>query len=368
MSDDLIHVLVVDDSAYMRKAMREMLEQSSLIRVIGAAHGVEDALEQAMSLHPDVILLDLIMPGVSGVELIRRQMIQNPLPIVVCSSAEAGGEDYLEAMEAGAVEFVQKPTARALDSIYSIQTGLVDAVLAAATVPRNKLSSSLSMQLVESKPTALEETPLFGRERGRGNKAATRVDAVLIGISTGGPNALSVLLPQLPEDLPVPMVVALHMPPGFTHALADRLNSLSRVNVVESTNNLVLRPGLVVLCRSGMHTTFLRRLDGDVETMVGEKPKDSLYCPSVDHLFESGAQVFGSRILGVVMTGMGNDGTAGSAWIKAAGGRVVAEAESSCIVYGMPRSVVEAGLADRVAGLETLAKVIMEEIYEDTAH
>lgn len=347
-----IRVLVVDDSAYMRKAIREMLEENSLIQVIGTAHQGLDALEQIELLRPDVVTIDLFMPEMDGVDFTRTQMARSPIPIVVCSSAEVDGDRAIAAIEAGAVEFVRKPTSRALDTVYGIRHDLLQAVFAAAAIPPDRLRVP-AMSIAEQPISIKSVAP-------NGAGTAGRLDAVLIGISTGGPRALRQMLPRFPKEMPVPIVVALHMPVGYTASLARRLNELSALEVVESMDGMELRPGRVILAQAGKHTRLRARLDGQVEVEVSEEPNNLLYCPSVDELLRSGAEVLGSRVLGVIMTGMGNDGTAGAAWIKAQGGLVFAEAETSTVVFGMPRAALEAGVVDRMVDLEDLPQQIME--------
>jgi two-component system, chemotaxis family, protein-glutamate methylesterase/glutaminase len=349
MKNGPIRVLVVDDSAFMRKAIRDMLEQNPLVEVVGTARNGEDALYQAALLKPDVVTVDLFMPEKDGVSFIREQMLRLPLPIVVISSADSDAEQTLRALEAGAIEFVKKPTARALDMMYDMRLDLLRAIQAAGSIPREKLPVP---EFVEEKPVAFENPPV--------TSVSGRIQAVLLAVSTGGPQALRYLLPRLPANLPVPMAVVLHIPPGYTEAIAQKLNDVSSLEVVESGDGVEMRPGRVVLAKAGFHTHLVRRADGMVITELLKEPIESLYVPSADVLFRSGAMLYGDQLLGVVMTGMGNDGTDGSAWIKSKGGLVIAEAESSSVVYGMPRSVVEAGLVDRVASLYEMVEAIME--------
>lgn len=183
---------------------------------------------------------------------------------------------------------------------------------------------------------------------------------VVLGISTGGPQALKRLIPQLPEDFPVPLVMVMHMPVGYTEMYAAKLNELSQLEVREAAQGDEVKPGLVFLAPAGRHLTLKRDTDGKVVVHLDAKPFDSLHRPSVDVMFKSAAEVYGNRVLGVVMTGMGSDGKQGAAWIKSQGGLVFTEAESSCVVYGMPSVIVEAGLSDKSVALEDMARAIME--------
>jgi len=341
----LIRVLVVDDSAFARKVIREMLSKNPYIEVVGAARDGSEALELAEQLKPDVITCDLIMPRMDGVNFIREQMRRNPIPILILSVAEQDAEQALAALEAGAVDFVQKPTALANDNLLRIREELVEKVKGAAGAPVERLR-------VEEAP---EIPALQTHARGR-------VDALVIGVSTGGPQALRYLVPQFAADFPVPIAIVLHMPVGFTALYAEKLKEVSRLAVKEAADGDEMRPGLVLLAQAGRHLTLRRTPDGRVVSQLVRQPADLPHRPSVDVLFHSAAEVYGDRVLGIVMTGMGNDGKQGAAWIKAQGGTVITEAEQSCVIYGMPRSVVEAGLSDASVPLNELAQSIMDRI------
>jgi len=190
--------------------------------------------------------------------------------------------------------------------------------------------------------------------------AIEKVDAIVIGISTGGPQGLKYLIPQLPEDFRIPIAIVLHIPAGFTEMYAARLDELSKLKVMEAKEGDSLRPGLVLIAPGGRHLTFRRSADGSVAAHVDPQPFDTLHTPSVDVLFESAAETFGDRVLGIVMTGMGSDGKQGAARIKARGGRIYTEAEETCVVYGMPAAVVEAGLSDKSIPLDRFAEAMLE--------
>ncbi len=339
-----IKVLVVDDSAYIRKVVTEMLSAEPRIQVVGTARNGRDALEKVTELKPDVVTLDLIMPELDGVGFLREQMQRRRLPVIVVSIASENGALVVSALEAGALDFVQKPTALASERVYEIQRDLIEKVLTAAAIEPARLPVGISVPK--------EVLPL--------RKTAPLVDAVVLGISTGGPQALTQLIPRLPADFPVPMAIVLHMPVGYTELFAARLNEISALEVIEASEGDEMRPGRVLLAPAGRHLTFLRLQDRRVISHLDLRPLDSLHRPSVDVLFQSAAEVYGGRLLGVVMTGMGKDGTAGAAWIKAQGGTILAEAEESCVVFGMPRAVIEAGLADEIVPLERMADAILE--------
>jgi two-component system, chemotaxis family, protein-glutamate methylesterase/glutaminase len=343
---NIIRVLVVDDSAYVRKVIREMLKGSPFIEVVGAARDGREALELVEELQPDVVTLDLIMPVMDGLAFIEEQMKRRPLPVVVVTITNEGGETALKALEAGAIEFVQKPTALATDKVFEIRDELVAKIKAAATV---SFDTRPSESETPAEPSTIEMAP-----------AADLVDVVVIGVSTGGPQALRYLIPHFPPTLRVPIAVVLHMPLGYTAMYAQRLDELAPLPVQEAQGGELLRPGHVYIAPAGRHLTLRRDQQNQVVTHLDARPFDTAHRPSVDVLFKSAADVYGGRTLGVVLTGMGNDGQRGAAWIKSQGGLVFSESETSCVVYGMPRSVVEAGLSDRQLPLTQMAKAIME--------
>jgi two-component system, chemotaxis family, protein-glutamate methylesterase/glutaminase len=350
MTEGTIRVLIIDDSAYMRKVLRDMLDKNEQIVGEETARNGQEGLDRAAELDPDVIITDLLMPDIDGVAFIRQQMSRNPIPIVVCSSASAIGDQVIAALEAGAVDFVQKPTALALETMYNIQREIVQAVLNAAAIPTRKLISN-ELPLPVAPPREMIH-PVFLYPQ--------RIDALLIGVSTGGPRALRALLPRIPKDFPVGICIVLHIPVGYTEPLVNKLNELSEIEVLESHEGLEMKPGRAILARAGLHTRLYRTPSGQVATHVSPEPESSLYIPSTDELFKSGAQVYGSRVLGLIMTGMGSDGTAGAGWIKAQGGLVYAESEESSVIFGMPRSAIEAGLVDRIVSLNDIPNAVME--------
>jgi two-component system chemotaxis response regulator CheB len=341
-SSRTVRVLVVDDSAYVRKVVSQLLSRSPLVEVVGTARDGQEALERVVELQPDVVTCDLIMPTLDGLGFVREQMARHPIPIVLISVASESGELVLNALDAGAVDFIQKPTALASDRLLEIGEELIAKVTAAAAARVKSASFGTSRRA-------------HGPDCLKGS-----FDIVVLGISTGGPQALRTLVPRLPADLAVPLAIVLHMPVGYTELYARRLDELSALNVVEATHGLALRPGVALIAPAGRHLTLRRGADGAVTTYLDMRPLDTPHRPSVDVLFQSAADIYADRVLGVVMTGMGSDGREGAAWIKAKGGRVLTEAEETCVVYGMPRAVVEAGLSDAVVGLDEMADTILE--------
>jgi len=348
---ELIRVVVVDDSAYVRKVVSQMLSRSPFIEVVGAARDGEEALELVKELKPDVVTCDLNMPIMDGVAFVRRQMAAQPVPIVIISIAAESGEQVLAALDAGAVDFVQKPTALATEKLMEIADDLIEKVKVAAGVARRRVASAA-------------RAGAAGGSAGRGSLASKQhavYDVVVIGVSTGGPQGLKSVVPHLPATLRVPIAIVLHMPLGYTQMYAEKLDASSHLRVIEAVDDGDVLPGTVYLAPAGRHLLF-RRHRGSIRTHLDLRPLDSAHRPSVDVLFQSASEVYGSKTLGVVMTGMGSDGREGAAWIKAQGGGVLTEAEETCVVYGMPRSVVEAGLSDDQIPLGRLAHAIMERV------
>jgi two-component system chemotaxis response regulator CheB len=342
----IIRVLVVDDSAFVRKVVTQMLSRSPFIEVVAAAHDGEEALELVELHKPDVITLDLVMPGMNGVEFLQKQMARNPVPVVVCSIAHDSAELAIAAFDAGAVEFVQKPTALATDRVYEIADELIEKVKAASMV-----------QMAKVLPPKAEIVPHVTA----GPKADPVCDVLGIGISTGGPQALRQLIPALPANFPVPILIVLHMPVGYTEMYAQRLNQVSALEVVEARDGDLLRAGTVFIAPAGRHMTTVKSGDS-FRVHLDLRPIDTQHRPSVDVLFRSLADSFQERTLALVMTGMGADGVLGAAHIKGNGGRVLTEAESSCVVYGMPKAVADAALSDRAVPLDQLPDVLLEMI------
>jgi two-component system chemotaxis response regulator CheB len=337
-----VRVLVVDDSAFARKVVREVLSVSPEIEVVGIARDGLDALEKIAELSPDVITLDLVMPNLDGVGVVRALAERPNAPaVVIVSMADDDSALGVAALQGGAFDIVKKPTALATDRLYELGAELREKVLASATGVRRPPRPSVSPVM-----RALPITP--------GHAAL-----LVVGASTGGPQAITAFVRALPAAFAIPIAIVLHMPAGYTEAFAMRLDRECAVEVMEARGGLELVPGRVIVARAGMHLVVGAMEAGGHHTVRLEAtPSSTLHRPSVDVLFTSAAKQFGARVVGVVMTGMGDDGTRGARAIHDVGGRVLTEAESSCIVYGMPKSVVEAGLSDGSAPLHELVELV----------
>lgn len=335
-----IRVLVVDDSAFARKVLRETLATAPGLDVVGIARDGLEALEKIAELRPDVVTLDLVMPNLDGLGVLRALPAQGAPRVVIVSISDADSALGVEALQIGAVDLVQKPTALATDRLYELGGELVAKVTAAG--------------LSRPHPSAPMRPPTLRRP------TTGIVRLLVLGTSTGGPQALTRLIPALPADLPCPLAIALHIPPGYTATLAQRLDEASAVRVSEATDGGELVPGGVVIAPGGMNLRIRgngpgKPLTTHLDTLITAAP----FCPSVDLLFESAAEAAGAGVLGVVLTGMGNDGVEGARAIRRAGGRILTEAERSCVVYGMPRAVMEAHESDGEAALENMADSIV---------
>lgn len=336
-----VRVLVIDDSAFARKALRTVLAGSPEIEVVGTARDGLEGLEKIAELKPDVVTLDLIMPNLDGVGLLRALPSEGRPSVIIVSISESSSELAVTALQLGAVDIVRKPTALATDQLYELNDELTAKVLGAA---RARPPSTLPIE-----PIVSLKAPL--------GIQTTHVQLIVVGASTGGPSAITRLLSALPATFPVPIVVALHIPAGYTDTLAARLDEQCQLSVQEAQTGLLLRPGLAVLAKGGQHL-IIQRSNGKLSVQVTTQPITSLYFPSIDLLFESAERELHGDVMAVVLTGMGNDGCRGAGLIHKAGGTVLTEAESSCVIYGMPRSVVEAGFATATAPLEGLPHLL----------
>jgi two-component system chemotaxis response regulator CheB len=333
-----IRVLVVDDSAFARKVVREVLTGAGMEVVAIARDGLE-ALEKIVELEPDVVTLDLVMPNLDGMGVLAALKPDGPRVVVVSMAGEDSALG-IAALHAGAVELVHKPTALAVDRLYDLRRDLIDAVRAAAGARLPDVAP------ISQLPAAF---------------VAPKRSFVAIGASTGGPQALSRLVKALPAEFPLPVAIVLHLPPGYTRSFAERLDSESALEVQEAEQGMEMVRGRVIVARAGIHLKVGGLQDKPV-AILDPVPTTTPHRPAVDVLFESAAKVFGAGALGVVLTGMGDDGTQGAAAIHAAGGAVLTEAESSCVVYGMPRAVVEAGFSTASVRIEAMAAEIARHI------
>ncbi len=357
-----IKVLIVDDSSFLRKIMKKIMEESGKIEVIGEAANGKEAIEKSAELKPDIITLDINMPIMSGLEALEIIMKENPTPIIMVSSLTTeDAEVTFEALEKGAVEFFPKQTKNFNENIKTIREELIPKI---ENIARKKrlfgfpFSSMKGVQrrAVEKKQ---EEKKLITVQPERDLVIKEQIKLVVVGSSTGGPNALQTMLTSLPQDFPAGMIISQHMPATFTGAFADRMNRFSKVQVKEAKTGDKVEPGVVLITPGGQHMYLKKYRAGVPEVIISEEPKTAIYKPSVTVMAKSVAENYPKRTVGVMLTGMGSDGKDGFVEMKKRNRAIIiAQDEESCVVYGMPKAVVDAGIADYVLDIKQIAPTL----------
>jgi len=346
-----VRVLVVDDSALMRKLIPQILHTDSSIEVVGTAMDGIFGLRKIEELKPQVVTLDLEMPGMGGLDMLKEIMRRHRIPVIVVSSHSTEGASVtLKALSLGAFDFVAKPQ-DVWSRMPEIAQELIAKIKAAAQSRGVVVSPALAPASRRAPKLALSQ-----------RNPATRV--IAIGISTGGPQALQYLLPQLPGDFPGTLLVVQHMPEGFTEMFARRLDEICSIAVKEAQSGDMLLAGRALIAPGNRHLKVKKLPLGDV-TVLSEEPRVNGHRPSADVLFRSVAEEFGNRAIGAIMTGMGDDGAEGLGVLKAAGGLSIAQSEESCVVYGMPKAAFERGYATRVIPLEAMASTFFAHCPQD---
>lgn len=336
----MVRVLIVDDSLFMRKTLKRMIEEEKDIEVVGLAENGRVALEKIEELKPDVVTLDIEMPVMDGIETLKRIMSKNPCPVIIVSALTKEGADItLEALSLGASDFITKDFSNFSLSLRQKKEELVTKIRNVAKKKALFLLKSIRSEKVELK------------KRGR-----TSFDILAIGASTGGPAAIQHLITNLPQDFPSPIVIAQHMPKIFTLSFAERLSKLSFLSVKEAEDGEMIRPSTVFIAPGGIHMR-LKKKGREIVTELFEDPS-IIYKPSVNRLFISCAEIFLERSLAVILSGMGNDGLEGARVLKSKGGIIIAQDEETCVVYGMPKAVVNENLADLVLPIYEIPKAI----------
>ncbi|MFH0990134.1 MAG: chemotaxis response regulator protein-glutamate methylesterase [bacterium] len=343
-----INVVVIDDSAFMRKSLTLMLESDPQIRVVGTARDGRDGVDKVRKLNPDVVTLDVEMPGLDGLAALKIIMREMPVPVLMVSSLTSeGAEATLEALNLGAVDFISKDLSYVSVDILKIKEELIAKVKEIAT----SRYARLRYQALGSSRHAVRDTEEISQSRVRiPSILQENLEAVVLGVSTGGPLALLQIIPKLPADFPIGIAIVQHMPPHFTRTLSERLNSLSKVAVKEAEHGELMEPGKVLIAPGGKHLLFSRG-HGAMQVIISEEPRTTIFRPSVDVMMRSAVEAAHGPLLGVIMTGMGKDGLDSLRLIKRKGGYIIAQDEESCVVYGMPRAAVEDGIADTVVPL-----------------
>ncbi|MFO8058901.1 MAG: chemotaxis-specific protein-glutamate methyltransferase CheB [bacterium] len=349
---DLIRVLVVDDSAFNRRTISEILETSGAAKVVGVARDGEEGIKKAFETRPDLITLDLEMPRMDGFTFLRIVMKSLPTPILVISS-RSEDKNVFRALELGAIDFLAKPSSH-LQTSQVLRQELLEKLKVVEELKMRNLQRQVNRaaspemgltpeKLAEVKPAAVE----------------TPASALVMGASTGGPSALQAIIGSLPGDMGTSILISQHMPTGFTRAFAERLDRNSAFRVKEAEDKDVVEPGTVLLAPGGRSLRVEKEKDR-VLAVLEDHVEGEKYVPSVNALFSSAAEVFAQRCMGVVLTGMGNDGSEGVRRIKEAGGYVIAESEQTSIVFGMPREAIATNMVDEVLNLDDIAVGIIK--------
>jgi two-component system chemotaxis response regulator CheB len=350
-----IKVLIVDDSAVVRQVMTGVLAEDPGIELIGAAADPIFAYERMKSQWPDVILLDVEMPRMDGITFLKKLMQERPTPVVICSTlTEAGAATTVEALSAGAVSIITKPKMGLKHFMSESAQEVITAIRNAARVNVKRLAARASLAPIAAKNSA--DVMLKAPSRSQAMTQTTE-HIVAIGTSTGGTQALQAVLSALPAVSPG-IVIVQHMPPQFTAAFASRLNSLCQIEVREAKDNDRVVPGAALIAPGGKHM-MLRRSGAQYFVEIKEGPPVNRHCPSVDVLFRSVAKVAGRNALGVIMTGMGDDGARGLREMRDAGAHTVAQDEATCVVFGMPKEAIRLEAAVRVIPLDNIPQVIL---------
>jgi two-component system chemotaxis response regulator CheB len=341
-----LRVMVVDDSAFMRFSIAQRLNEDPDIQVVGSASNGREALRLIPQLQPHVITLDVEMPHLDGLSTLREIMQDFPRPVIMFSSlTKEGASETIQALMLGAVDFIPKP-ANHIDTRNAMEEVTAKVKLAAGA----KVKSVVSLPVKPSVAQPEKRVRFYRKD----------VPVVMIGASTGGPGALSEIIPALPADLPSPVVVVQHMPAGFTRSLSERLNAISTLKVKEAEPGDKLLVGQVLLAPGGFHMV----LDEKEKVVLNQNPTVHGVRPAVDVTLNSLTRQLGGHVIGVILTGMGSDGALGMSILHDSGGYVIAEHESTCVVWGMPRSVVEAGAASIVLPRPQIARAIESAVRE----
>jgi two-component system chemotaxis response regulator CheB len=347
-----IRIVVVDDSAYSRRTITHLLEGLDDVEVVGYAVNGEDGVQKVIALKPDLVTLDLEMPKMDGFTLLRILTTRFSLPVIVVS-ALSSAEKVFKALELGAFDFVAKPSSSASVDLLSIKEDLQHKVLQVLALKHDVPASRLP-EVTVAQPVSAE----LSATRNHSHNSRHAFDLVAIGSSTGGPPALQKIFSTFELKYPFAIVVAQHMPVGFTRAFADRLNRTSPFDIKEATDGDLVLPGRALVAPGGMNLLLETHNGGVVARVVAPVAADR-YVPSVDALLQSCAAIYRTRMAAIILTGMGNDGSKGVRTVKEQGGYVIAESEKTAIVYGMPREAVATGVVDRCIPLDHVVPEIL---------
>jgi two-component system chemotaxis response regulator CheB len=383
MPEKIIRVLIVDDSAFMRRAISSLLDDENDIKVIGQAKDGEDAVKQVEDLKPDVVTMDIEMPKMDGLTALKIIMEKNPLPVIMLSSlTEEGAKATLDALDYGAVDYIPKNLSNVSLNILKVKDDLISKIRA---VTANKIIYKVKPSFENHDNILLKSDnnktkygdditakTLYSSSNNNGNNDSnsnikpniglySKKEIVAIGSSTGGPKALQEVIPLLPADFPFPLLLVQHMPKAFTGPFAQRLSGISHIKVVEAEGGEIIKPGVAYLAPGDKHMSIKRDGKDGVRIFISEEPKDLINRPSVTVMMKSVAEEYHEKSIAVMLTGMGSDGLDGMSAIKKYGGSTIAQDEATCVVYGMPKAVVDAGIVDKVLPIYKIAEEIIRE-------
>ncbi len=347
-----VKVLIIDDSAFSRQTIKGIIGKVPNIEIVGVAVDGHDGMSKILKFKPDVITLDLEMPGMDGFTLLRWIMEERPLPVIIVSSY-GDNSTVFKALELGAVDFVVKPTKKASNELKEIERDLLRKFTDITLLRIDKLKKTISLLGRDESVSSFHTFEKDGAE------------IVAVGASTGGPAAIQVILTRLPGDFPCAMVISQHMPRGFTKQFASRINKISKLEVKEAEHGEPIERGKVLVCPGGYHIT-MEKSGGKILASLKNSSTSDRYIPSIDIMMKSVAEIYGSKTMGIVLTGMGSDGKTGMLEIKKRGGFTIAESEESSVVFGMPQEVIMSGGANMIIPLEEIPVEILKKTKKDS--
>jgi len=344
LMENIIKVLIVDDSAFNRQTFKTILEGEPGVDVVGVASNGMDAMGKVLRLKPDLITLDFEMPEMDGITFLRWVMSEAPTKVIMVSS-HSDAKTVFTALDLGAMDFVVKPTSRASVELKNIERDLIEKVRGVRQMNMDVMSKNI--KVIESR----------SERKSPAKHPDSNINVLAIGSSTGGPSALQVILSDLPRDIPCAIVISQHMPRGFTASLAERLDGLCSISVKEAVQGAYISAGEAVLCPGGSHMSFNNYGD-DVQIDLSEASEDDKYTPSVDRMMISISEIFSDKTMGIILTGMGNDGARGLKDIRMTGGVTIAESEETAVVFGMPNEAIKANAVETVLPLNMISAEI----------
>ena len=345
---NIVRVLIVDDSAFNRQTFKTILEGEPGVEVVGVANNGMDAMSKVLRLKPDLITLDFEMPEMDGITFLRWVMSEAPTKVIMVSS-HSDAKTVFTALDLGAMDFVVKPTSRASMELKNIERDLIEKVRGVRQMNMDVMSKNI--KIIESR----------SERKSPAKQSDSDINILAIGSSTGGPSALQLILSDLPRDIPCAIVISQHMPRGFTAPLAERLDGLCSISVKEAVQGAYISEGEAVICPGGCHMSFHNYGD-NVQINLSEASENDKYTPSVDQMMMSISEIFPGKTMGLILTGMGNDGARGLKDIRMTGGITIAESEETSVVFGMPNEAIKANAVETVLPLNMISAEIRKTV------